>query len=203
VVAQERDVNANDKRGEGAAPPALKKDWRFYAGLVAMAAAIILPLAAIFVPLLGLSTAHSAVLVGILVAGGPEVLCILAVVLLGKDTFNYLAHLAKTAVRRAVVETPASRTRYYLALAVMLVSWLPAYLYAYLPSAFPGGDTRIYILAAMDLAFCGKRLSHGGRILGEGKADLHLRGQGLTSRSLRRRCSPAPQDKLQIADVDE
>ena len=146
-------MSANDKRGEGAAPPALKKDWRFYAGLAAMAAAIILPLAAIFVPLLGLSTAHSAVLVGIMVAGGPEVLCILAVVLLGKDTFNYFAHLAKTAVRRAVVETPASRTRYYIGLAIMLVSWLPAYLYAYLPGAFPGGDTRIYILAVMDLAF--------------------------------------------------
>ena len=104
-------------------------------------------------PLLGLSTAHSAVLVGILVAGGPEVLCILAIVLLGKDTFNYFAHLAKTAVRRAVVETPASRTRYHVGLAIMLVSWLPAYLYAYLPGALPGGDTRIYILAVMDLAF--------------------------------------------------
>jgi len=42
-------VSPHDKRGEGAAPPpAFKKDWRFYAGLVAMAAAIILPLAAIF-----------------------------------------------------------------------------------------------------------------------------------------------------------
>ena len=75
------------------------------------------------------------------------------VVLLGKATFNYFAHLAKTAVRRAVVETPASRPRYYVGLAIMLVSWLPAYLYAYLPGAFPGGDTRIYILAVMDLAF--------------------------------------------------
>jgi hypothetical protein len=74
-------------------------------------------------------------------------------VLLGKATFNYFAHLAKTAVRRAVVETPASRPRYYVGLAIMLVSWLPAYLYAYLPGAFPGGDTRIYILAVMDLAF--------------------------------------------------
>ena len=42
-------MSPHDKRGEGAAPPpAFKKDWRFYAGLVAMAAAIILPLAAIF-----------------------------------------------------------------------------------------------------------------------------------------------------------
>ena len=146
-------MSANDKRGEGAAPPALKKDWRFYAGLVAMGAAIILPLTAIFVPLLGLSTAHSAVLVGIMVAGGPEVLCILAVVLLGKDTFNYFAHLAKTAIRRAVIDTPASKARYYVGLTIMLVSWLPSYLYAYLPGAFPGGDTRIYIPAATDLAF--------------------------------------------------
>ena len=164
-------MSPHDKRGEGAAPPpAFKKDWRFYAGLVAMAAAIILPLAAIFVPLLGLSTTpHSAVLVGILVAGGPEVLCILAVVLLGKATFNYFAHLAKTAVRRAVVETPASRTRYYVGLAIMLVSWLPAYLYAYLPGAFPGGNTRIYILAVMDLAFVASVFLMGAEFWGKAR----------------------------------
>jgi hypothetical protein len=152
----------NKKVGDAISPPTLKKDRRFYTGLAAMAAAVILPLAAIFVPLLGLSTASSAVVVGIMVAGGPEVLCILAVVLLGKDTFNYFAQLAKTAIRRAVIDTPASKTRYYVGLAIMLVSWIPAYLYAYLPGALPGGDTRIYILAGMDLAFVASVFLMGG-----------------------------------------
>jgi hypothetical protein len=94
-----------------------------------------------------------ALLAGVLLAGGPEVLCILAVALLGKDTFRYFAHRVMTALRRAVIDQPASKARYYTGLVVILLSWLPAYIYAYSPTLMPGGDARIYILAAMDLAF--------------------------------------------------
>ena len=146
-------MGTNETAGDTISSPTLKKDWRFYAGLAAMASAVVMPLAAIFVPLLGLSTTHSAVLVGTMVAGGPEVLCILAVVLLGKDTFNYFVQLAKRTLRRAVVDRPASKLRYSVGLVIVIVSWIPAYLYAYLPGFFPSGDTRIYILAGMDLAF--------------------------------------------------
>ena len=97
-----------------------------------------------------------------LVAGGPEVLCIAAVALLGKETFQYLAHRAKLAFRRAVVDKPASKTRYYVGLAIILLSWLPAYIYAYAPAVLPGGNARIYILAAMDLAFVASVFLMGG-----------------------------------------
>jgi len=118
-----------------------------------MALAVIMPLSALVVPVLGLSTTQSALLAGVLLAGGPEVLCILAVALLGKETFLYLAHRAKTALRRAVIDQPASRARYYAGLVVILLSWLPAYIYAYSPALLPQGNARIYLLAAMDLAF--------------------------------------------------
>jgi hypothetical protein len=142
-----------NKAADATPPPALKKDWRFYAGLGALALSVALPLSAALVPLLGLSTTSAAMLVGVLVAGGPEVMCILAVALLGKDTFNYFMQRAKSMFRQVVIDRPASRTRYYVGLAIMLVSWLPAYLYAYFPVSLPGGYTRIYILAGMDLAF--------------------------------------------------
>jgi hypothetical protein len=106
--------------------------------------------------------AQSALLVGVLVAGGPEVLCIAAIALLGKETFQYLAHHAKLAFRHAVVDRPASKTRYYVGLVIMLVSWLPAYVYAYFPAATPGGNARIYILATMDLAFVASVFLMGG-----------------------------------------
>ncbi len=143
-------------------PPALKRDWRFYSGLAAFALSIIMPLCAVAVPWLGLPTAQSALLVGVLVAGGPEVACILAIALLGKDNFQYFAHKAKSAFRRAVIERPASRVRYYAGLTIFLVSWLPAYLYAYFPAVMPGGNARIYILAGMDLAFVGSVVLMGG-----------------------------------------
>jgi hypothetical protein len=134
-------------------PPTLKKDWRFYTGIGALALSCVLPLLAVAVPWLGLPTAHSVVLAGALVAGGPEVLCLVAVALLGKQTFQYLTHMTKRVLRRTFVDRPVSRTRYYVGLAIVLLSWLPAYLYAYLPAAMPGESLRIYILAATDLAF--------------------------------------------------
>jgi hypothetical protein len=146
-------VTATDKAADPSTPPVLKKDWRFYAGITAMVLAVVMPLCALVVPMLGLSTTQSALLAGVLLAGGPEVLCILAVALLGKDTFRYFTHRVMTALRRAVIDQPASKARYYTGLVVILLSWLPAYIYAYSPTLMPGGDARIYVLAAMDLAF--------------------------------------------------
>jgi hypothetical protein len=146
-------LTATEKPVDASTPPVLKKDWRFYAGITAMVLAVVMPLCALVVPMLGLSTTQSALLAGVLLAGGPEVLCILAVALLGKDTFRYFTHRVMTALRRAVIDQPASKARYYTGLVVILLSWLPAYIYAYAPTLMPGGDARIYVLAAMDLAF--------------------------------------------------
>jgi hypothetical protein len=143
-------------------PPTLKKGWRFYAGMTALALSVILPLGALFVPMLGLPTAQSVVIAGALVAGAPEVLCILAVALLGRETFQYLMHRAKSILRRAVVDRPVSKTQYYIGLAIFLVSFLPAYLYAYLSAAMPGQSIRVYILAGMDLAFVASVFVMGG-----------------------------------------
>jgi hypothetical protein len=120
--------------------------------MMALALSCLVPLSAFLVPLLGLSTAQSALLAGALVAGAPEVLCILAVALLGKDAFQFVAHRARSALRRLLLG-PVSKARYYAALTVVMVSWLPAWLYAYAPGSMPGGDMRLYILAAADLAF--------------------------------------------------
>ncbi len=146
-------MSAPEKTVDVLQQPTLKRDWRFYSGMTAMVLSVILPLCAVLVPMLGLSTAQSALLAGLLLAGAPEVLCILAIALLGKETFQYFAHRAKQAFRRAVLDRPVSKAQYYAGLAIILVSWLPAYIYAYSPAVMPGGDTRIYILAAMDLAF--------------------------------------------------
>jgi hypothetical protein len=143
-------------------PPTLERGWRFYAGLTALVLSCLLPLSAILVPMLGLPVAQSTVLAGVLVAGAPEVLCILAVALLGKETFQYFIHRAKSALRRALVDRPASKARYYLGLTIILVSWIPSYVYAYFPGVMPGGDTRIYILAGMDLAFIAAVFLMGG-----------------------------------------
>jgi hypothetical protein len=155
-------VSAPEERTDAPKAPVLKRDWRFYAGTAALVLAALMPLVAIAVPLLGLPAAQSALLAGLLVAGGPEVLSIVAVGLLGKETFHYFAHLAKSTLRRAFIDRPASRTRYYIGLAIILLSWIPSYIYAYFPNAMPGGNARIYILAGMDLAFVASVILMGG-----------------------------------------
>ena len=155
-------MSERDKATDATRGPTLKRDWRFYAGMTALVLAVILPLGAFIVPMLGLPLAQSALLVGMLVAGGPEVLCIAAIALLGKETFQYLAHHAKLAFRHTVIDRPASKARYYIGLAIILLSWLPAYIYAYAPATMPGGNARIYILAAMDLAFVASVFIMGG-----------------------------------------
>ena len=155
-------MSTHETAADASRPPTLKRDWRFYLGMTAIVLAVIMPLCAVLVPITGLATAPSAVLVGIFVAGGPEVLCILAVALLGKETFQYFTHKAKSAFRRALVDRPASKGRYYFGLTIVLVSWLPAYLSAYFPAVLPGGSARIYILAGMDLAFVASVILMGG-----------------------------------------
>src|SRR5262249_6522917 len=155
-------MDAPEQAREASPAPTLERGWRFYTGVTALGLAVIKPLRAPAVPMLGLSTAQSALLAGALVAGVPEVLGILADALLGKSTFQYLTHRVSSALRRAVVERPASRARYYAGLVIVLVSWLPAYLYAYVPGVMPYGPARIYILAAMDLAFVASVFLMGG-----------------------------------------
>jgi hypothetical protein len=147
---------------EPEAPPELKKDWRFYAGLTALVLSIILPVFAVVVPFLGLPVAWAAALAGALVLGGPEVLALVAVALLGKPTFKYLTYQFKKAFRRAVLERPVSKTRYYTGLTISLLSFVPLYLYGYQPHWLPGGPARIWILAAADLIFIGSFFIMGG-----------------------------------------
>src|SRR5215831_6296387 len=143
-------------------PPRLKKDWRFYTGTAALGLSFVMPLCALFVPLLGLPTGLSAVIVGLLVAGGPEVMGLIAVALLGKETFQYFIYKVKSTFRDAVMVRPVSQTRYYFGLALHLGSWLPLYLYGYWPALLPVGTTRIYILAAADFSFIVSMFIMGG-----------------------------------------
>lgn len=134
-------------------PPTLKKDWQFYTGMAALILSFMMPLFALLVPLFGLSVAQSAFLMGFLIAGVPDVIFLIAIALLGKDTLQYFIYRMKKTVREAVILKPVSKTRYYVGLTISLLSWLPLYLYGYFPTVLPSGDARIYILIAADISF--------------------------------------------------
>lgn len=128
-------------------------NWRFVAGVSMLGLAMVLPLCALLIPFLGLPGAQSALIAGALVAGAPEVLMLLAVALLGRQNFDLIVGTAKKFVFTTFFSQPVSRTRYYVGLAVCLLSFVPIYVAGYAPSWMPAGNGRIAILAMADLAF--------------------------------------------------
>jgi hypothetical protein len=68
-----------------------RRGWRYYLGLILFVLSLVLPLLAlVIVPLLGVSPGISAVLYGLSVAGGPDLILIGAAAFLGKENLSYL-----------------------------------------------------------------------------------------------------------------
>ena len=133
--------------------PVSTANWRLIAGVSTLGLAVVLPLFALLVPLLGLPMTQSALIGGALVAGAPEVLMLLAVALLGRQNFDRIVGAAKRFFFTTFFSTPVSRGRYYAGLAICLLSFIPLYVAGYVPSWMPAGHDRIAILAAADIAF--------------------------------------------------
>ena len=82
--------------------PTTQRNARFYAGVGALGSAlIIIPVTIFGVPLLGLPTAWATILFAVL-AAIPDVLCIVAVGLLGKEFFLHFVHRTKSALQAVV-----------------------------------------------------------------------------------------------------
>jgi len=135
------------------AQPESASNWRLKAGIAVLVLALALPLCALFVPLLELPMAQSALLGGGLVAGAPEVLMLLAAALLGRQNFDRIVGSAKKFFFTTFFASPVSRRRYYAGLAVCVLSIVPLYVAGYASSWMPAGNSRIVVLAAADLAF--------------------------------------------------
>lgn len=135
------------------APPDSTANWRLVAGVSVLGLALALPFCALLIPLLDLPVAQSALIAGALVAGAPEVLMLLAVALLGRQNFDRIVGAAKKFLFTTFFSTPVPRGRYYVGLAVCLLSFIPLYVAGYVPSWMPAGQGRIAILATADLAF--------------------------------------------------
>ena len=135
-------------------PIVLIKDWKYYTGMTCMVLSLLLPLLGFVIPFIGLPVGVSAVLVGLLTVGGPEIMVILAVVFLGKQTFNYYKQKFFALFKRTGPIKPVSSTRYYIGLVILFGSPTILYLNAYAPHLLPANDTyRYYLLIGADLAF--------------------------------------------------
>ncbi len=144
-----------------------QNNWRFVAGVSALALSVVFPLSALLVPLLGLSPGKATLISGFLLAGAPEVFILLAVALLGKENFDRIVSSAKGLFFTTFFQKPVSRLRYITGLTIFTLSILPIYLAGYASSWMPTGDARLFILAGADLACIVSVFVMGGEFWGK------------------------------------
>ena len=135
-----------------------KRDWRYYLGLLLFVLSLILPLLAlIFVPMLGVSPGISAILYGLSVAGGPDVLLIAAAALMGKDNLEYLFSKLGNWFKDLVKWDQVSPQRYRFGLWLMVLSIVVTLiLFYFLPESLRVGNQPgwgFYVTIAADIVF--------------------------------------------------
>lgn len=120
--------------------PELKKDWKYYTGRTFLILSIALPIIGLIIPKLGLPRVVTGIVMGSLMVGGPEVMIILAVLFLGKNTVKYYkARFFALFKKDPMKHKPVSKVRYYIGLVILWGSIIPLYLNGYYP---PGPSER-------------------------------------------------------------
>lgn len=151
----------------------LQKNWKYYTGIICFILAFFLPLLGFLVPKLGLSPGANATIITILTVGGPEVMMILAAILVGKKTFQLIKAKIFSLFRRKAPLKPIGKTRYYIGLIVLIGSGIPLYLHGYFPNTLPyeiGSTERLYLLLVFDLIFVSSFIILGGQFWDKFKA---------------------------------
>jgi hypothetical protein len=110
---------------------------RFVLGVIFFGLGLICP---VFVPVVvatGLPAAWKTVLSGIFMLGLPEVFCLLAVLVLGKEGFNFIKRRLFRFIKRHALPQTVGRPRYYAGLVLfslpLAFAWLEPYISGLLP----------------------------------------------------------------------
>ena len=99
--------------------------WRRPVGTGSFVLHLILPLLAlVLVPILGLPSGTNAILMGVSVVGGPDLLLIASIAILGKDGVSALMSKLGSIVRRLTRWDAVTQRRYTIGMWVLVVSLL-------------------------------------------------------------------------------
>jgi len=141
----------------------LPKDIKFYLGVSLLALSFLLPFFGFWVTTLPLPIAVKGVIIGGLTVGGPEVVAVLAVALLGKQTFDLITGKCLTLLGRLAPHGSVGRLRYRIGLFMFIVTIIPNYVMAYAPQYLPDASpARLYVNIASDMMFVTSLFVLGG-----------------------------------------
>lgn len=128
--------------------------WRFRLGILFFVLWLVCP---VFIPLVyltGLTASWKTILSGLLVLGIPQACGLLAVILLGKEGFNYLKGRLFGLFKKLAPPDRVSRTRYRIGLVLFVIPLFFGWLAPYAPEWIPGyEENRFIINAAGDVMF--------------------------------------------------
>lgn len=139
-------------------------DWRFRTGIALIAASFISPLGALLLPFTELSTAMKATLGGLLLAGVPEVLTVVAVAVMGKSGFLIVKRKIMAALRQYGPPKEVGSVRYNIGLVMLLIPVFYSWIVIYAPpDAIPGfPDHRVAMGLTFDFIFIASLFVLGG-----------------------------------------
>jgi len=127
---------------------------KFYLGVLLFGLSFLLPLLSFWIASLPLPVAVKGTVIGIVTVGGPEVLIVAAVALLGKQAFDLITTKVLTFLGRFAPQGSVSRTRYKLGLVLFILPVIPSYIMSYAPHLLPDeSQARLYVSIGSDLMF--------------------------------------------------
>lgn len=156
----------DQSRGDDALRPSAA-GWRRVLGIVLFVLHLVLPLIAmVLVPILGLPSGASAFLVGLSFVGGPDVLLIASIAILGKDGVSELMGKLGSVVRRVTKWDAVTERRYRIGSWVLVISLLlPTVILFFWHDSVKeiGGQPgwAFWVLLASTFAFIGAVMSMG------------------------------------------
>ncbi len=137
--------------------PEAKSKSRLYIGIVLIVLAIVMPIwGSILVGLIGFSPGISAILIGLSIAGGPDLLLVIAAAVMGKDSMNYvLGKIGNWVKRNFKLTENVSKKRYTWGLILfwgsILVRWAIGFLKPISIIKTGGTDWGLYVLIAFEV----------------------------------------------------
>jgi hypothetical protein len=126
---------------------------KLYAGFFLLFLSCTVPLLGFWVATLSLPVAIKGAIIGLLTVGGPEILAIAAVALLGKEAFNMIAGKVLAALSRLAPQGSVGAARYKAGLLMFTLSFLPSYILAYAPQLIDDSWIRLSVIIAADIVF--------------------------------------------------
>ena len=127
---------------------------RLYLGLFFLGLSWLMPFSGFFIAGSTMSAPLKALLIGLLSIGGPEIIAVIAIAILGKECFELLSKKAFSYLKKLKPQDKVSKRRYHVGLIMFLLPLLPWYILAYAPQVLPASSNeRLLICIASDICF--------------------------------------------------